>query len=91
MASILWEYKVINPQYSRQDNANTTLELSKVIDCANPAAFLKIQHVIKNVLDSRNFGLEIEPNRNEEEAWYIVCFNNDKYADDPVSYVKKCK
>ena len=44
---------------SRPDIANATFRLSKVVDDANPAAFLEILHVNKYVLGISNLLLKI--------------------------------
>ena len=62
-----------------------TKELSKANDGVNPAAYKKLLCVIKYVIDKKNLGLEIEPKRNSNKPWEIVCFYNSDYAGDPVS------
>ena len=44
--------------HSRPEIANMSRELSKANDGANPVAFKKLLHVIKQVLDTTNFGLK---------------------------------
>ena len=46
-------------KHSRHDIANATQELSKVMDGASPAAFLKMHCVNKYVLNTSNLGLKI--------------------------------
>ena len=43
-------------KYSWPDIASTTRKLLKANECPNPAAFKELPHVIKHVLDTRNFG-----------------------------------
>ena len=69
---------------SRPDIGNATWELSKVIDGANKAVFLKMHHVIKYVLATKNLGLKLDPNGNEKEPWDIVCFCESNYVGDLV-------
>ena len=75
--------------HSRPDISNATQELSRDMDGVNQAAFLKMHHVIKYVLNTRNNKLELEPSMNEKEPWDILCFNNSDYTGD--SYKEKCK
>ena len=67
------------------DLANTTRKLSKANGSANPVAFNDLLHVIKYVIDMKNFGLKIEQKGNFNDPWEIVCFSNSDYAGDPVS------
>ena len=48
-------------KHSRPDIANVVRELSKVMDGATPAAIKEMKRVIKFVLDTRHYGLKIEP------------------------------
>jgi hypothetical protein len=70
-------------KHSRPDIANVTRELSKVMDGATPAAFKELKRVIKFVLDTRTFGLKIEPklgdNKNE---WTMTVFTDAEYSGD---------
>ena len=65
--------------------ANMTRELPKANDCAYPAAYKELLHVIKYVLDTENIELKIELTRNAKEPWKIVCFSDSDYARNPVS------
>ena len=67
------------------DVANATRELSKANSGANPAVYKELLHVIKYVLNMEMLGLKIEPTRNSNEPWEIVCFSNIGYAGDLVS------
>ena len=61
-------------KHSRPEIANTTKELSKANDGANPAEFKTFLHVIKYALDMENIGLKIEPtwNANNPEKSYVL-------------------
>ena len=59
--------------------ANSTRELSKANNGANPPAHKELLFGIKYVLDMKNLWLKIEPMGNSNEPWKIVC------AGDPVS------
>jgi hypothetical protein len=48
-------------KHTRPDIANAVRELSKVLDCVNPAAMKELRRVIKYVIDTENYGLKIAP------------------------------
>ena len=58
---------------------------NKVMDDAQLATFIKIYHVIKYVIDARNFELKNEPYGNKKEPWNIICFCNNDYAGNTVT------
>ena len=67
------------------DLANTTRKLSKANDGASPAAYKELLHVIRYVLDTKYFGLKIEPMENSNRPWEIVSFSNSDYAGNLIS------
>ena len=71
-------------KHSRPDIANPVRELSKVLDGATEEAFKEMLRVIKYVLDTKSWGLKIQPTFGEE-AWDLVCFCDSDYAGDPDS------
>ena len=48
-------------KHTRPDIANAVRELSKVLDCATPAAYKEMKRVIKYVLETKHYGLKIFP------------------------------
>ena len=64
----------------RPDIANATQELSKIMGGANLAAFLEMHCVIKYVLDTRDLGVVIESNRNEEKLKRNQLFGNNNHS-----------
>ena len=48
-------------KHTRPDIANAVRELSKMLDCTNQAAIKEMRRVIKYVLDTRDYGLKIDP------------------------------
>ena len=72
-------------KHSCPNLANVTRELLKANDGANAAAYKKLLHVIKYVLDTKNLGLKIELMGKSNEPWGKVCFTNSNYAGDLVS------
>jgi hypothetical protein len=70
-------------KHSRPDIANAVQELSKVMDGATQAAMKEMKRVIKFVLDTRNFGLKIEPKvDNKTDDWVMVVYTDSDYAGD---------
>jgi hypothetical protein len=70
-------------KHSRPDIANVVRELSKVMDGATPAALKEMKRVMKFVLDTRNFGLKIEPKaHNDGDDWVMVAYTDSDYAGD---------
>ena len=72
-------------KHSRPDIANPVRELSKVLDGASPGNFCEMLRVIKYVLDTRKFGLKIEPIFMKDSPWELVLFCDSYYAGDPDS------
>ena len=72
-------------KHLRPDLANAIRELFKVNYGANPAAYKKLLRVIKYVINTKNFGLKVEPTGNSSKPWEIICFSNSNYTGDPVS------
>ena len=60
----------------------TWLESFPISWMVHQVAFLKMYQVLKYVLDTKNLGLKLEPNSDEEEPWDIVYFSNSDYAGD---------
>ena len=65
--------------------ANETKKLSKANNGTNPVAYKELLHVIRYVINMKNFGLKIEPTGNPNESWEIICFSDSNYAEDPVN------
>jgi hypothetical protein len=68
-------------KHSRPDIANVVRELSKVMDGATPAALKELKRVMKFVLDTRTFGLKIEPKTIDTmDKWDMVIYTDSDYA-----------
>jgi len=73
-------------KHSRPDIANVARELSKCMDQANAGAYKELKRVIKFVLDTKSFGLKIEPIKEKEDGlWHIMCYCDSDYAGDPAT------
>ncbi|KAL9190074.1 hypothetical protein ACHAXT_007285 [Thalassiosira profunda] len=63
-------------KFSRPDIANSVRELSKVLDCSTQASYKEMLRIVKYVLDTPLFGLQMKPSRERGSAWNIVCFTD---------------
>ena len=61
-------------KYSRPDIANPVRELLKVLDAPTPASFTEMLRVIKYVLDTKEYGLQVHSTKETDEYWELVCF-----------------
>jgi uncharacterized protein YdaT len=69
-------------KHSRPDIANAVRELSKVLDGPSPAAMKEMKRVIKYVLDTKHYGLKIEPEKLKEDKWVLRVFTDSDWAGD---------
>jgi hypothetical protein len=70
-------------KHSRPDIANAVRELSKVLDGPTPAAFKEMKRVMKFVMDTKNYGLKIEPLiEGKEIAWTMQMYSDSEFAGD---------
>ncbi|MGL4341755.1 MAG: reverse transcriptase domain-containing protein, partial [Lactococcus lactis] len=70
-------------KYSRPDIANAVRELSKCMDGASPAAFKELKRLLKFVIDTKDYGLKINPiiNKNDLE-WEVTVFSDSDWGGD---------
>ena len=68
-------------KHSRPDIANPTRELSKVMDGATKAAMKEMKRIIKFVLDTKEWGLKIEPTELMEK-WILKLFSDSDFGGD---------
>ena len=59
-------------KHSRPDIANVTQELSKTMDKVSKAGLKELKRVLKYVLDTKDFGLKIEPKVDELTNWDMM-------------------
>jgi len=70
-------------KHSRPDIANAVRELSKVMDGATQASMKELLRVIKFVLDTREYGLKIEPiDCGKECEWELTMYSDSEYGGD---------
>ena len=60
-------------KHPRPNIDNPVRELSKVLDGVSQEPFKEMMHIIKYVLDPKDWGLKIKPTFGEE-FWELVCF-----------------
>ena len=58
---------------SRLDIANVTRELSKVNYVENTETYKELLCIIRYILNTKNYGLKLEPTNNANNPWEIVC------------------
>jgi hypothetical protein len=68
-------------KFSRPDLENVVRELSKVMDGANLAAYKEMLRVVKFVLDTKDYCLNLNPIRENEER-DLVPHNNSNWASN---------
>jgi hypothetical protein len=73
-------------KHSRPDIANTVRELAKVMEGANYAALKELHRCIKFVLDTKEWGLRMEPTF-DREVWDLKVYCDSDYAGDPDSRI----
>jgi hypothetical protein len=70
-------------KYSRPDISNIVRELSKCIASATWGAYNELLRVIKFVIDTKTFGLKIQPKLDNNLGWYLKIFCDSNWAGDP--------
>jgi hypothetical protein len=68
-------------KHSRPDISNAVRELSKVADGATPGHWKTMTRLIKNVLDTENYGLKIKPVKTQEK-FTLEGISDSEYAGD---------
>jgi hypothetical protein len=70
-------------KYSRPDISNIVRELSKCMESATWGAYNELLRVIKFVIDTKTFGLKVEPKFNNDLEWDLRLFCDSDWAGDP--------
>ena len=70
-------------KYSRPDISNIVRELSKCMESATWGAYNELLRVIKFVIDTKTFGLKVEPKFNNDLEWDVRLFCDSNWAGDP--------
>jgi hypothetical protein len=70
-------------KYSRPNICNVVWELSKCMDSTNWGNYQEMLQIVKFVIDTKNFGLKVEPKINENLEWNLKLFCDSDWAGDP--------
>ena len=70
-------------KYSRPGISNVVRELSKCMDGATWGAYHDLISVIKFVIDTKTFGLNVEPRIEDQMNWSLNFFCSSDWAGDP--------
>ncbi len=52
------------------------------MDGATTYAYCELLHFIKYVLDTKDYGLRIDPLNEKNKSWDLVCYLDSDYAGD---------
>jgi hypothetical protein len=69
-------------KYSRPDIANVVRELSKGMKEATPNALKELKRVLKFVIDTKDFGLKMEPKDGDLGEWVMTLYTDSDWAGD---------
>jgi hypothetical protein len=69
-------------KYSRPDISNIVRELSKCMDSATWGTYYELLRVIKFVIDTKAFGLKVDPNFNNDLEWDLKLYCDSDWAGD---------
>ena len=69
-------------KHSRPDIANAVRKCTKVLDGASTYAYREMLQIIKYVLDTKDYGLRIDPIYKKNKPWDLVCYSDSDYAGD---------
>jgi hypothetical protein len=69
---------------TRPDLANPVRELSKCMDQATPSAIKELMRVIKYVINTKSYGLKLQPKINAKASndWQLVMYSDSDWASD---------
>ena len=74
-------------KHSRPDIANATRNLSKGMSAASEFAWKELLRVLKFVVDTKNYGLKIEPQVKGEDMWNMTLYSDADWAGDKASRI----
>jgi hypothetical protein len=70
-------------KYSGPDISNIVQELSKCTDSATWEAYNELLRVFKFVIDTKTFGLKVQPKLDNNLGWDLKIFCDSDWAGDP--------
>jgi hypothetical protein len=74
-------------KYSQPDISNIFQELSKCMDSATLGAYNELLRVIKFVIDTKSFGVKVQPKLDNNLGWGLKIFCDSDWAGDPKTRV----
>jgi hypothetical protein len=75
-------------KYSQPDISNIVQELSKCMESATWGAYNELLRVIKFVIDTKTFGLKVQPKLDNNLGWYLKIFCDIDWAGDTEARVR---
>jgi hypothetical protein len=69
-------------KYSRPDLANGVRELAKCMDGATLGAYKEMIRILKFTIDTKDFGIKIQPKLNEDGIWNLALYSDSDWAGD---------
>jgi hypothetical protein len=70
-------------KYTRPDLSNPVRELSKGMKEATPSALKELKRVLKFTIDTKEYGLKLVPNKEENKMeWSLVLYTDSDWAGD---------
>jgi len=69
-------------KYSHPDISNIVRELSKCMDSATWGTYNELLRVIKFVIDTKAFGLKVDPKFNNDLEWDLKLYCDSDWAGD---------
>ncbi len=69
-------------KHSRPDIANAVRECTKVLDGVTMYKYHEMLSIIKYMIDTKDFGLRIDPTYKKNKPWDLVYYSDSDYAGD---------
>jgi hypothetical protein len=69
-------------KYSRPDLANSVRELAKCMDGATMGAYKEMTRVLKFAIDTKDFGIKIQPKLEQDGIWNLTLYSDSDWAGD---------
>jgi hypothetical protein len=74
-------------KHSRPNIANTVRELAKCMDGASHVAFKKMKRLVKFVIDTKSYGLKMNPFQTKgNQKWVLSAYSDSDRAGDKTRY-----
>jgi hypothetical protein len=74
-------------KHSRPDIANSVRELAKCMDGASPAAYKEMKRLLKFVIDTKSYGLKLNPFKDRgQQKWILTVYSDSDWAGDKATH-----